>query len=171
MALTHLQIGHLKPAELPYKVTDGALYLIVQPNGSKLWRMNYRYLDKQRTLSIGIWPDVSIAKARERRDNARTQLADGIDPVEAGRAAQRQAQLESVSTFKAVAQEWIEKNEREGLAPITLSKIEWLLSFAYDPGQPTAGRSLSLDPADGATAPPVRSGQQHVEAPRTHPLQ
>lgn len=136
MALTHLQIGHLKPAERPYKVTDGgALYLIVQPNGSKLWRMNYRYLDKQRTLSIGIWPDVSIAKARERRDNARTQLADGIDPVEAGRAAQRQAQLESVSTFKAVAQEWIEKNEREGLAPITLSKIEWLLSFAY----PTIG--------------------------------
>jgi hypothetical protein len=49
--------------------------------------MNYRYLDKQRTLSIGIWPDVSIAKARERRDNARTQFADGIDPVEAGRAA------------------------------------------------------------------------------------
>jgi len=136
MALTHIQIGHLKPAQRPYKVTDSAsLYLLVQPNGSKLWRMNYRYMDRQRTLSIGIWPDVSIAKARDRRDSARAQLADGIDPVEANRAAQRQAQLESVSTFQAVAEEWIGKNEREGLAPITLSKIQWLLSLAY----PTIG--------------------------------
>ncbi|EGD59362.1 symbiosis island integrase [Novosphingobium nitrogenifigens DSM 19370] len=121
-----------KPREREYKLTDGAgLYLLVKPNGTKLWRLNYAYLGKQRTLSFGAWPDVGLADARERRDEARKLIAAGLDPSHEAKLAEARAMLSEENSFKLVAEEWVAKQEREGMAEITLSKIRWLLAKAY----------------------------------------
>lgn len=79
MSLTHIQISHAKPKAKAYKMADAdALYLVVTPTGAKVWRMNYRYLGRQKTLYFGSWPDVGIANARELRDAARRKLIAGL---------------------------------------------------------------------------------------------
>lgn len=132
MTLTHLKITHAKARERAYKLADAdALYLVVNPNGAKLWRMNYRYLGKQKTLHFGEWPAISLSDARERRDEARRKLAAGLDPVAEKKADLLAKQIAADNTFKSVAEEWVTKNEREGRAEITVDKIRWLLSMAY----------------------------------------
>lgn len=132
MPLTHMQIAKAKPRAKPYKLSDSdALYLVVQPNGTKLWRMNYRFLEKQKTLHFGVWPDVGIADVRALRDEARRQIAAGLDPVVENRHAWHAQQVAADNTFKTIAEEWVQKNEREGRAPVTLDKIRWLLGMAY----------------------------------------
>jgi len=80
MPLTDIRIRALKPGDKPTKHGDGGgLLLVVNPNGSKLWRMVYRYCGKQKQLAFGAWPDVSLAQARAHRDAARKLLADDID--------------------------------------------------------------------------------------------
>lgn len=106
------------------------------PNGAKYWRMRYRHLDKQKTLSFGVWPDVSLTEARAKCDAARKQIADGIDPLAEKKRAKLRAQFNAGVTFKSVAEEWMTKIEREGRAERTLSKIRWLLDMAY----PALGR-------------------------------
>ncbi|MEV5023007.1 tyrosine-type recombinase/integrase [Sphingobium sp. LMA1-1-1.1] len=121
-----------RPREREYKLTDGAgLYLLVKPNGRKLWRLNYAYLGKQRTLSFGAWPDVGLADARERRDQARKLIAAGLDPSHEAKLAEARAMLSEENSFKLVAEEWVAKQEREGMSEVTLSKIRWLLAKAY----------------------------------------
>jgi hypothetical protein len=79
--LSEIAIRAAKPREKPYKLSDGrGLYLLVNPNGSRWWRFKYSRFGKERGLSLGVYPDVTLAMARKRRDEARTQLADGIDP-------------------------------------------------------------------------------------------
>jgi hypothetical protein len=74
-------VANAKPQDRDYKLSDGGgLYLLVRSNGTKLWRLNYRYLAKYRTLAFGSWPEVSLADARSRRDEARRLLAAGLDP-------------------------------------------------------------------------------------------
>lgn len=81
MRLNDARIRTLKPGERPTKHGDsGGLLLVVNPNGSKLWRMVFRYCGKQKQLSFGAWPNVSLAQARAHRDAARKLLADNIDP-------------------------------------------------------------------------------------------
>ena len=81
MALTELKVKQARGREESYKLTDGrGLYLLVRPNGGKWWRFDYRYGGKRKTLSMGVYPDVSLKKARNRLDEARLQPADGIDP-------------------------------------------------------------------------------------------
>src|SRR5512139_2261021 len=80
MPLTDIAVKKAKPAASPYKLTDGAgLYLLVSASG-KYWRFNYRFHSRQKTLAFGTYPDVSLARARERHAEARRLLADGIDP-------------------------------------------------------------------------------------------
>lgn len=125
-------VASAKPRERDYKLSDGGgLYLLVRPNGAKLWRLNYRYLEKHRTIAFGAWPEVGLADARGRRDEARRLLASGIDPSHQQKVDAARARVEENDTFKTVALEWIAKNEREGMAEITLSKIRWLLDMAY----------------------------------------
>ncbi|HTC53355.1 MAG TPA: integrase arm-type DNA-binding domain-containing protein, partial [Steroidobacteraceae bacterium] len=89
----------------PYKLSDGrGLYLLVNPNGSRLWRFRYRLAGVEKLLSLGNYPDTSLQKARMKRDAARTLLADGGDPS-AKRKAEKHAQS---ATFAAVAEEWLE---------------------------------------------------------------
>lgn len=130
--LTQLQITSAKPKAKPYTLPDGqGLALFIQPTGSKLWRLRYRFLGKARTLHLGSWPTVTLADAREKCREARKAVAEGIDPVLEKKRARIAAQFSIASTFKDVAREWVEKCEREGRAPVTLEKIRWLLGMAY----------------------------------------
>ena len=97
--LTETQLRHLKPADRPRKCSDGrGLHLLVAPNGGRYWRFSYRFDGKQKTLALGIYPDISLARARERLQEARTQLAEGIDPA----VAKQTVGL----TFEDVARRW-----------------------------------------------------------------
>lgn len=107
MALTELQIKKIKPADKPQKLTDGkGLYLLAHPNGGKYWRMSYRFDGKQKTLSIGVYPEVTLAQARDRRDSARKLLANGEDPHETKKAVKRTALASSDNSFESLAWEF-----------------------------------------------------------------
>src|SRR5690242_21540688 len=105
MPLTDTAIRSAKPRTKPFKLFDGGgLYLEVGPAGGKWWRWKYRYGGKEKRLSFGVYPDVSLKSAREKRDAARQQLAAGIDPGQARKAGKlAQAGAES---FEAIAREW-----------------------------------------------------------------
>lgn len=128
--LTVVQIRALKSAERPYKVADAdGLYLLVQPSGALLWRFRYRCCGIERKLSLGSFPDVSLTQARRRRDEAKAELDDGIDPVEEKRQRRLKAELAAQTTFGLVAEEYIQKMEREGKSPATLKKARWFLEL------------------------------------------
>lgn len=132
MKLNFLAIQNAKPGAKPYKLSDGeGLYLLISPHGSKSWRINYSWLGKQKTIIFGMWPVVSLADARAKKLDARKQLAAGLDPGEQKKLAQLKAIIEAESSFKAIAEEWLDKNRREGRAQVTLDKIEWILGMAY----------------------------------------
>jgi integrase len=104
--LSETAVKAAKPREKPYKLFDErGLFLLVTPAGGRWWRFKYRLEGKEKLLSLGVYPDVSLKQARERRDEIRRQVADDIDP-----SAKRQAEREAaVDTFEAVAREWFEK--------------------------------------------------------------
>ncbi|AFS84263.1 Prophage integrase [Escherichia coli O104:H4 str. 2009EL-2071] len=83
MALTDAKIRAAKPTDKAYKLTDGAgMFLLVHPNGSRYWRLRYRILGKEKTLALGVYPEVSLSEARTKRDEARKLISEGIDPCE-----------------------------------------------------------------------------------------
>ena len=128
MALTDTFIKNAKPngTGAGVKHTDGGgMYLLVKSAG-KYWRMGYRFAGKQKTLALGVYPAVSLAKARQRREAARELLAEGIDPS-AAKSQEKQARAAAaVNTFEAVAREWLEKTATERMTT-TQSKITtWL---------------------------------------------
>ena len=105
MALTATTIKTCKPKDKAYKLTDGGgLYLLVSPSGGKWWRFDYRCQSKRKTLSMGVYPAISLKDARDRRDEAKKQLANGIDPAMV-RKSQKHQQSQP-NTFEAVAREW-----------------------------------------------------------------
>jgi integrase len=108
--LTDKAIRALKPREKPYKASDGlGLYLLIQPTGSRLWRFKYRHRGKEGVESLGAYPDVSLALARQKRDELRRLRASGVD-LAAHRRAIKVAQTDSaVNSLKVVAEEWFEK--------------------------------------------------------------
>ncbi|WP_288287819.1 integrase arm-type DNA-binding domain-containing protein, partial [uncultured Sphingobium sp.] len=130
MALTAAAIKNAKGKAKPYKLTDSdGLFLYVTPNGGRYWRMNYRHLGKQKTLAFGVYPDIGLADAREQRDAARKVLAKGDDPAEKIRLDRIAATVAASNSFKAVADEWLVKVEREGRSSVTMKKLRWLLAF------------------------------------------
>jgi integrase len=130
MALTAIAIKNAKSRAKSYKLTDSdGLYLLVTPAGARYWRMNYRYLGKQKTLAFGVYPDTGLAEAREQRDAARKVLARGNDPAEKIRLDRIAATVAASNSFKAVADEWLAKVEREGRSAVTMKKLRWLLDF------------------------------------------
>lgn len=105
--LNDIKIKTAKAQDKDYKIADErSLYLFVKTNGSKLWRFAYRFEGKQKTLSLGQYPDVSLAQARDKRDTARKQLAQGFDPGFIKKTAKSNRQDELVNTFETIAREW-----------------------------------------------------------------
>lgn len=134
MALSDAAVRSAKAKENQYKLyDDGGLFLIVKPSGGKLWRLKYRHLGKEQQLSIGVFPAVSLKDARKRRDEARAQIAKGLNPSFEKKRAAAAALVGAANTFKAVADEYIERREHEGLKDVTTTKAKWLLSL-LEPG-------------------------------------
>jgi len=130
MALTDTAIRNAKPGPKPIKLFDErGLFILLQPSGGKLWRLKYRYAGKEKKLSLGIYPDVSLKVARARRDEARTLLANGADPASVKFDLMAEARAAAANTFKMIGEEYIEKSAREGRSAVTLSKTRWLLSL------------------------------------------
>ena len=106
MALNDMKIRKAQTTEKPLKLFDGdGLFLFVTPHGGKLWRLKYRFEGKEKLLSLGTYPEITLADARERKDEARRLLAQGRDPGII-RKAQKQAKTEETETFEVIAREW-----------------------------------------------------------------
>ena len=141
-----------------HKLFDGGgLYLELHPSGAKYWRMRYRFSGKDRRLAFGVYPEVSLAEARQRRDDARRKLRDGIDPAAERKALKRQAASDS-ATFAVVASEWLER-QKPSLAAITYTKAVWLLGLAD---------ALNDRPVSALTAPEVLAVLRKIESRGTH---
>jgi len=107
MALTDVKVRTAKPLDKPYKLADGGgLYLLVNANGSRYWRMKYRVMGREKLLSIGVYPDVSLAVARQKRDEARRSLAAGDDPGAIKKAEKQARKIATANTFESIAREW-----------------------------------------------------------------
>ncbi|HEB0101691.1 TPA: integrase arm-type DNA-binding domain-containing protein [Serratia marcescens] len=111
MALTDIKVRTAKPTDKQYKLTDGnGMHLLVHPNGSRYWRLQYRFGGKQKMLALGVYPDVSLADARARRDDARKLLANGIDPGD--KKKNDKVEQEESRTFEQLAIEWHATNKK-----------------------------------------------------------
>lgn len=135
--LTAAWVSRAKPKDKPYKLSDrDGLYLLVEPAGGRVWRMNYRIYGKQKTITFGRWPELLLGEARERLLDARRLLAKGVDPVEQAKLDKIARTLAAAHTFEAVAAEWLKKIIAEGAAAMTVKKARWLLAKLY----PAIGR-------------------------------
>ncbi|EDZ67297.1 hypothetical protein NOC27_624 [Nitrosococcus oceani AFC27] len=111
MPLTDTTIRNAKPGDKAKKLFDsGGLYLEVAPSGGKWWRLKYRFGGKEKRLSLGVYPEVSLKDARERRDEARKLLANEIDPSENRRAKKAAREERVANSFEVVAREWFAKH-------------------------------------------------------------
>ncbi len=130
MSLTDVSIKALKTTGKKFSVSDGkGLTLEVAASGSKLWRLRYYLHGKEKVMSLGPYPDVSLAQARSKRDEARAQLHDGSDPGALQKQKKLIASIGSGNTFIALADEFIEaKIVREGFSQETINKTRWLLA-------------------------------------------
>jgi len=139
--LTDTEIRKTKPQEKPFKLADErGLFMLVHPNGGKYWRMDYRFGEKRKTLALGVYPDVSLAKARERRDEARRLIADGVDPGEHRKVQKRATTERETNSFEAVAREWFAKFKpqwAEGHAEKIIARLEKDI-FPWVGGRPIA---------------------------------
>jgi integrase len=123
MTLTVAQIKNEKSTGKPIKLSDGGgLFLLIQPNDKKYWRLAYRFNGKQKTLALGVYPAVSLAKARERREDARRLLADGIDPNEQRKATKAAKIGQNADSFEVIAREWF-ANQAPVWVPTHADKI------------------------------------------------
>ena len=147
MPLTQFAIQKAAPRDKPYKLPDsGGLYLLIQPNGSQLWRFRYSFAGKENMLALGSFPEISLASARRKRDEARTLVADGKDPAQKRKEDKLAAEMAARNTFDAVAAEVLENLEASGAAQTTIDKNRWLLQ---DLAAPLAKRPISeITPAD-----------------------
>jgi len=110
MALNIPQIKNAKPTEKSYKISDaGGLYLLIHSNGSKYWRLKYRFGGKEKTLALGVYPSVSLAEAREEREKAKKHLRNFVDPSEDKKQRKQATISKTVNSFEAVAKEWWNK--------------------------------------------------------------
>jgi integrase len=109
MALTDTLIRRSKPGDTPYKLSDGhGLYLLVKPNGGRLWRWKYRFDGKEKLMALGTYPELSLADARERHAKSRRQLVNGIDPMGERKAERTAVIVATEHTFNKIAEQWLE---------------------------------------------------------------
>ncbi len=154
--LTAARLRALKPKTKLYRVADTAgLCIEVQPQGSRYWRLRYRFAGKERMVSLGVYPETSLSEARRKRDKARELIAQGIDPSAKRRQDRLTAHVIADSTFQAVALEWLDG--RGNLAKVTQGKIMWLLTSHAFPW-------LGSQPVGKITAPELLAVLRRLEA-------
>lgn len=157
MPLSDIQVRNLKPRERAYKVSDfEGLFVLVKPNGSKLWQFKYRMDGKERLLSIGVYPEVSLAQARKAKEGARSNIAMGQDPSEAKQEEKRLRLEAKGQTFEKIGEAFLAKQRKEGKSAATLSKTEYHLKLA--------NRDFGRKPVTEITAPMILKALRKVEA-------
>jgi Arm domain-containing DNA-binding protein len=129
--LAELAIKNAKAGAKIVKLLDGGgLQLWITPDGAKRWRKAYRFNSAQKTLAVGVYPDVGLRDARHASESAKRLLAAGLDPSRV-RKSERAAKAEaSANTFAVVAVELVDKKRREAMSEKTITKIEWLIGLA-----------------------------------------
>jgi integrase len=160
VALTDVAIRALKAKDRSYKCTDGrGLYIEVRPTGAKLWRYKYLYHGKEKRIALGVYPDVGLADARRKSDEARESLASNRDPLAERKREKLTAAFAAANTFGDIAKEYIDKMVAEGRADTTITKANWL----FEQLKPIAGFPVSdLKPLD------VLSALKRLEAHGKH---
>lgn len=157
MPLKELEVKYTQRRQRPFKPSDGGgLHLLVQPSGSKLWRLKYRFGGKEKLLSFGKYPDVTLALAREKRREAKAKLAEGIDPGAACPDEPAPKKPRPPKTFEAIARAW-HANREEGLDPAHAGRV--LRRMERD-AFPTIGDKLITE----ITAPEILEMIRVVEA-------
>lgn len=159
--LTDIKVRNAKPGEKDIKFFDGGgLFLLVTLRGGKLWHFKYRFDGREKKLSFGTYPEVSLAEAREKRDAARKQVAAGIDPGEARKAEKRTGSEKAANTFEAVAREWHARQKgvwTEGHAIRTMQRLERDIF-----------RCIGARPISEITAPELLSVLRRIESRGAH---
>ena len=154
--LTDTKVRTTKPTEKPQKLFDGGgLFLLLTPTGGRLWRFKYRFGGSEKLLSIGTYPETSLAEARQRRDQASALLAKGIDPSET-KKAQKAAGNQETETFEIIAREWYAKfspSWATSHAKTTIRRLE-LFIFPW----------LGARPVKTITAPELLAALRRIEA-------
>lgn len=132
--LTPSEVKNAKPKATPYKLGDGGgLFLLVNPNGARWWRLKYRRpgTGKENLLSLGTFPEVSLKRAREKRDDARTLLADGIDPGSHRTAQKIATEARAANSFQVVALEWLETKSGAWVPDNATRNRAWLTQHVF----------------------------------------
>ena len=161
MALTDVAIRALKASGKLQKISDGdGLQIWVMPHGSKLWRYAYRYNGAQKTLAFGAYPEISLADARKKRDEARAVLASGIDPSQQKKLDKITKALSEAATFNAIAEEYLAKKTREGMAASTLKRLRSQLRLV--------GPAIGNRPIAEISPPELLAPLKKIDARGTH---
>lgn len=157
MPLSDLAVRKAKAAEKPLKMSDEqGLYLLVNPAGSKLWRLDYRFNGTRKTISLGKYPEITLSDARDRRAEARKLLAHGTDPSADRKAEKQRVEAETVNTFGVLSDEYLERMRASGRSDATIEKSRWYLK--------TLSASLADQPISQITAADVLKLLQKIEA-------
>jgi len=161
MALTDLAIRALKPTGKLQKISDGdGLQLWIMPHGSKLWRYAYRFNSAQKTLAIGQYPEIGLADARKKRDEARAVLISGADPGQQKKLDKIAKALSDSTTFDMVAEQYLAKKMREGMAETTLKRLNSQLRKVT--------KAFGSRPVSEITTPEVLAPLKQIEAKGTY---
>lgn len=132
MALTETSLKNAKPAEKAYKLADGyGMFLLVNPNGSRLWRLKYRFAGKEKLLALGGYPEVGLKRAREYRDDARRLLNEGKDPAAERKATKRSMRLSVENAFEGVAREYVEQQKTRWSKPHAADVLHRLEMYIF----------------------------------------
>lgn len=155
--LSDVLVRNAKPQSKPYKLPrDGGLFVLVNPDGAKWWRFAYVFEGREKSISFGLYPDVTVKLARQRRDEARRQLAEGTDPSAARQVAKARREFESANTFRTTAEEWLAL-KLDAMASGTHNKARWMLeTFVYP--------ELGSKPLSSITPPDVLAVIRSIEA-------
>ena len=130
MPLTDVSVRKAKGRATAYKLADGGgLYVLVRSSDARYWRMDYRWGGKRRTLALGVYPMVSLAEAREKRNQAKKLLASGIDPSAQRKLERLVAKAAADNTFRLVSEEWLGKLAKEGRAPLPWARSHGCLNW------------------------------------------
>lgn len=157
MALTDTKIRNLKAKNKPFKVSDfEGLYVLVTPAGSRLWNLKYRLDGKERKLSLGAYPAISLAQARSAKEDARALIAQGVDPSDAKQDAKRERLEIKERTFEKIGEAFLEKQRKENKSKATLDKTAYHIKLA--------NIDFGKKPITEITAPMILSCLRKIEA-------